>query len=53
MNNDHDRCIAIGFVERAGQVHVWGLVGLVGVREGEGSSIGVTNRDYARQISHD
>jgi len=40
VHNNHDRCIAIGFVERAGEVYGWGLVGFVGLREGKGSSTG-------------
>jgi len=40
VHYDHDRCIAMGFVKRAGEVYGCGLVGLVRVREGKGSSIG-------------
>jgi len=40
VHNDHDRCIAIGFVKRTSEVYGQGLVGFVGVREGKGSSIG-------------
>jgi len=39
VHYDHDRCIAIGFVERAGEVYGQGFVGFVGVRAGKGSSI--------------
>ena len=38
VHNDHDGCIFIGFVEGAGEVNCQGLVGFVGVREGEGSA---------------
>ena len=38
VHNDHDGCISIGFVEGAGEVNRQGLVGFVGVREGEGSA---------------
>jgi len=40
VHYDHDRCIAIGFVNRAGEVYGLGLVDFVGVREGKGSSKG-------------
>ena len=38
VHNNHDGCIFIGFVEGAGEVNRQGLVGFVGVREGEGSA---------------
>ena len=36
--NDQDSCILVGFVVGVGEVDCQGLVGFVGVREGEGSS---------------
>ena len=38
VHNDHYSCVLIGFVERASEVNCQGLVGFVGVREGEGSA---------------
>ena len=38
VHDYHDGCILIGFVEGAGEVNCQGLVGFVGVREGEGSA---------------
>ena len=38
VHNNHHSCILIGFVEGAGEVNCQGLVGFVGVREGEESS---------------
>jgi len=40
VHDDHDRCIALKFVERAGEVYGERLVGFVRLREGKGSSIG-------------
>jgi len=39
VHYDHDRCIAIGFVKRVGEVYGYGLVCFVGVRTGKESSI--------------
>jgi len=38
VHYDHVRCIAIGFVKKAGEVYGWELVSFVGDREGKGSS---------------
>jgi len=39
VHYDHDRCIAIAFFKRAGDVYGSGFVGFLIVREGKGSSI--------------
>jgi len=39
VHYDHDRCIAIAFVKRAGVVHSLGLVAFVRLREGKGSCL--------------